>query len=83
MLKILSFHILLELCLNIIFTGFHVGFSKPITEKKQFLGKLMSSILFNAGRQTGKSTMVYNMLAMQISDEIDKEILKKMKKEVY
>ena len=43
----------------------------------------MSSILFNAGRQTGKSTMVYNMLAMQISDEIDKEILKKMKKEVY
>lgn len=82
MLKILSLHILLEICLSIIFTGFHVGFSKPITEKTQIISKLMSSILFNAGRQTGKSAMVYNMLAMQISDEIDKEILRKCKKEV-
>jgi len=52
MLKILSFHILLEICLNIIFTGFHIGFSKPITEKKRFLGKLMSSILYQHEQKT-------------------------------
>jgi hypothetical protein len=76
-------HIIFEICLEIIFSTVHANFQKPITEKEQVIGKLVSGILFHAkamhsARQSGKTSSVVMYLQHQIANEIDNEILNNM-----
>ena len=85
MIKILIKHVIYEVCLEVIFTGAHANFQKPISEKKQIIGKMVASILFNARihdrsklNSRHYAGMIVDKLSRHISDEIDEELLNKM-----
>lgn len=48
MIRIFIQHVIYEVCLEVIFSNAHANFQKPISEKKQTIGKMVANILFNA-----------------------------------
>ena len=88
MMQILIKHIVYEVCLEVIFSNAHANFQKPISEKKQIIGKMVASILFNARIQDRSKLnsrhyagLTVDSLTKHISDEIDTELLERMKRE--
>ena len=89
MLKILIKHYIYEICLEIIFSTVHTNFQKPITEREQVIGKIISNILFAAKQIEGKTVRgnahfvvskpsITNYLTNSITNQIDKKIISSM-----